>query len=120
MQLPEETLDVEEDSIEEAEVKNIPEEEVEVFTPSQPIQSHLTLHAMLGIHSFKTMRLIGSAMGKPLHVLIDCGSTHNFLDYDYARKMGCKLEDTTPFYVDLVGNMRLLSKYECKGFTWRM
>lgn len=118
LQLPEEPEE-EEELVEEREMDSL-SEEVEIFTPSQSIQSHLTLHAMMGIHSFKTMRLTGSAMGKPLHILIDCGSTHNFLDYDYARKMGYKLEPTNPFYVDLAGNLRLVSKYECQGFTWRM
>lgn len=120
MQLPEENMEEEEETVEEVEEENSPQEEVEVFTPSQPIQSHLTLHAMMGIHSFKTMMLTGSAMGKPIHVLIDSGSTHNFLDYDYARRIGCKLEPTAPFNVDIAGNLRLVSKYECKKFTWRM
>lgn len=117
MQLPDEE---EEESEYEDSQETCENEEVEVFIPSQPVQSHLTLHVMMGIHTFKTMRITGSAFGKPLHVLIDCGSTHNFLDFDYARKAGCKLEETTPFHVDLAGNKRQISQYECKKFTWRM
>lgn len=117
MQLPEE--ETEEPETEDSQ-EHCEEEEIEEFSPPQTVQSHLTLHAMMGIHTFKTMRITGSAFGKPLHVLIDCGSTHNFLDFDYARKAGCKLAETTPFYVDLAGNKRLISKYECKNFTWRM
>lgn len=117
MQLPEE----EEETSETKDSQEFHDaEEVELFTPSQPVQSHLTLHFMMGIHTFKTMRITGSAFGKPIHVLIDCGSTHNFFDLDYAKKTGCKLKETTPFYVDLAGNKRIISKYECKNFTWRM
>lgn len=38
------------------------------------------------------MRVVGLAEKKAIHILIDTGSTHNFLDLEYARTMGCTLE----------------------------
>lgn len=35
------------------------------------------------------MRVHGMIQGKPLHILIDSGSTHNFVNFKFARKMGC-------------------------------
>lgn len=88
-------------------------------TPDYGISSHLSIHAMTGIQGFKTMRITGTAKGKPIHILIDCGSTNNFLDYEYAKKLGCKLEETIPFYVTTASG-NLISKHECKNFKWRM
>lgn len=61
------------------------EEPEEEFIQDQTIQSHITMHAMTGVHGFRTMRMSGTWMGKTIHVLIDCGSTNNFLDYDCAK-----------------------------------
>ena len=38
------------------------------------------------------MRAIGYCGKKPLHILIDSGSTHNFLDLHIAQKMGYQTE----------------------------
>jgi len=35
------------------------------------------------------MRVTGYYRKKPLHILIDNGSTHNFLDEAVAQKLGC-------------------------------
>jgi len=39
------------------------------------------------------MRVIGYYQKKPLHILIDSGSTHNFLDEGVAKKLGCLITD---------------------------
>lgn len=38
------------------------------------------------------MRIIGQAKKKPLHILTDTGSTYNFFDLEYAKSLGCELE----------------------------
>ncbi|OMO92934.1 Aspartic peptidase [Corchorus olitorius] len=45
----------------------------------------ISLHAILGISGYQTMRVEGKI--KPLEVvmLVDSGSTHNFLDYNLAK-----------------------------------
>lgn len=32
-------------------------------------------------------------------ILLDSGSTHNFLDLEMARKLGCRLEAITPLSI---------------------
>ncbi|PHT49607.1 hypothetical protein CQW23_09354 [Capsicum baccatum] len=58
--------------------------------------------------------------GKAIHVLIDIGSTHNFLDYNTARKLGCLLTAITPFGVSVADGKKVQSNYMCKGLTWKM
>ncbi|XP_075103740.1 uncharacterized protein LOC142178308 [Nicotiana tabacum] len=55
------------------------------------ILPHVSVHAMNGLHDFRTMRVIVSVKGKDVRVLIDIGSTHNFLDLNTGNKLGCVL-----------------------------
>lgn len=55
-----------------------------------------------------------------LQILIDSGSTHNFLDLDAAKRLGCKLEPIKPMSVTACGGSEIASLYICKGFTWNL
>jgi len=53
------------------------------------------MNAMNGVSGFHTMRINGHLGKKTLHILIDFGSTNNFLDVDLANKLGCKMVPIT-------------------------
>ncbi|GKC95210.1 reverse transcriptase, partial [Tanacetum coccineum] len=41
-----------------------------------------------------------STVGKnTIHILVDCGSTHNFVDISAAKKLGCHIRSTCPLAV---------------------
>ncbi|KAF3660763.1 Subtilisin-like protease SBT3.3 [Capsicum annuum] len=65
------------------------------------ILPHVLVYAMNGIHDFRTMRVTASIKAKAIHVLIDTGSTYNFLDYNIARKFGRLLTVISPFGVSV-------------------
>ena len=71
-----------------------------VLDPSPP---HVSLHAMSGLPSSKTFRVYGSIRNARITVLIDSGSTHNFLQPRVAHFLHLPIEDTQPLRV-LVGN----------------
>ena len=48
----------------------------------QPI---ISLHAILGTGDSQTMRLQGKIKNTQLIILVDSGSTHNFMDYALVR-----------------------------------
>lgn len=54
---------------------------------------------------------------KSLQVLLDSGSTHNFLDLEVAKKLGCKLEPVPPMSVIAGGGNRIQAPYICRRFT---
>ncbi|KAG8369613.1 hypothetical protein BUALT_Bualt14G0031900 [Buddleja alternifolia] len=81
---------------------------------------HVSMNAMTGIHDFRTMRVLRSSKGKHVHILIDTGSTHNFLDINAAKKLGCRLEATKPFPVTVPGGSKIIIAHLCREFTWRM
>ncbi|KAG8382391.1 hypothetical protein BUALT_Bualt05G0072500 [Buddleja alternifolia] len=78
------------------------------------------MNAINGIHDFNTIRVNGAAKGKNIHILIDTGSTHNFLDIEATKILGCKIETTEPFPVSVADGNKRYSNSGCKRFSWRM
>nr|GEY47130.1 hypothetical protein [Tanacetum cinerariifolium] len=68
----------------------------------------------------ETMRVRGYVGKQPLHILIDCGSTHNFLDVSTAKKLPCQLTPTIPLRVDVANGSKMVSSFECKKFKWAL
>nr|KYP60719.1 hypothetical protein KK1_023131 [Cajanus cajan] len=64
------------------------------------------------------MRITRYYKKKPLHILIDCGSTNNFLDIQVAKKYGCKIEEREPLSVAVADGSKLTISFMVKGFTW--
>ena len=52
----------------------------------------LSIHAINGIHkafNTRTMRVEGEYKKRKLYILIDSGSTHNFLDTNLVKNLNC-------------------------------
>ncbi|XP_016471483.2 uncharacterized protein LOC107793610 [Nicotiana tabacum] len=79
-----------------------------------------SVHALDGIVDYRTMRVKGGVKGKMVHVLIDTWSTHNFMDLDVAKRLGCNLETIPPFSVAVANGSKIHSRYMSKGITWKM
>lgn len=69
--------------IDEQENNDVEEDEIEVCDTIQDDQ--LSLNAMWGTRSNQTMMIKGNCGKKKLHILIDTGSTHNFLSVRLAK-----------------------------------
>lgn len=65
------------------------------------------MNALNGSNSYQTMRVTGRVGGNELHILVDCGFTHNFLDVEVAKKLGCKLKNTCPMTVTVAGGKKI-------------
>ncbi|OIT01913.1 putative mitochondrial protein [Nicotiana attenuata] len=50
----------------------------------------ISLQAFTGVTGYQTIRVTFYHKKRPLQVLIDIGSTHNFIDEELAGKLGCK------------------------------
>lgn len=51
-----------------------------------------SVNALVGNHTFKIMRVKRLVKSKVMRILIDFGSTHNFVNLQFAKKLGCSLE----------------------------
>lgn len=76
----------------------------------------LSLQALTGIPSYHTMQVTGLHDKTLLHILLDSGSTHNFLDLETAKSLGCKLEAISPMSVTGGGGHQLAAAFICRGF----
>ncbi|GJY72932.1 gypsy/ty3 retroelement polyprotein [Tanacetum coccineum] len=77
----------------------------------------ISLNALSGENTYITMRVKGYVRKTMIHTLIDYGSTHNFLDWNTARNLGCRLRKICPLEVSVANGHVMNSLYECRGFS---
>ena len=94
----------------------------EVVNGEEGANPHISVHAIRGLRSkgYQTMRVTIYVKTKPLHILIDSGSTHNFLDIGVAKKLGCEVEEIGPMKVDVANGSSLACVAICRGLTWTL
>ncbi|KAH9680855.1 hypothetical protein KPL71_026714 [Citrus sinensis] len=75
----------------------------------------ISLHALAGVQSPQTMRLQSSIGKASLTILIDSGSTHNFLHHKFVKIAGLKPEPGCLLSVVVANGEKLTSPGRCKG-----
>lgn len=71
--------------------------------PLDPPQAQISLHALSGHSILKTLRITGRITNHPIVILVDGGSTHNFVQECLVKTLGL-IPQTTPTLRVLVGN----------------
>ncbi|VFQ78707.1 unnamed protein product [Cuscuta campestris] len=97
------------------------EDPVTLDTPDElPITDDLvitgdisSLHSLAGSPSPCSLRLTGNINNSPVHVLLDGGSTHNFIHPAVAEKLALVLYPVTPFRVYVGNGESLRCSYFC-------
>nr|GEX09355.1 hypothetical protein [Tanacetum cinerariifolium] len=80
---------------------------------------HIFLKALSVIPTFNIMRIKRSVSKHLLHLLMDTGNTHNFLDIYTAKKLGCKLRKTCPILATVDEGNKLVRGCEMVlGIQW--
>lgn len=68
------------------------EEEGELLQLPEVVETcEISIHAITGIKGYRTLRLTGHCHKKALNILIDTGSTHNFMDSGLVARIGWKV-----------------------------
>ncbi|VFQ58232.1 unnamed protein product [Cuscuta campestris] len=93
---------------EEEEVTDEPTEDVEVTADIS------SLHSMAGVTTPRSLRLTGHMAGGSVEVLIDGGSTHNFVHPQVVERMGLAVETAPPFRVYVGNGDSLHCDQQCK------
>ncbi|KAG8375100.1 hypothetical protein BUALT_Bualt10G0065200 [Buddleja alternifolia] len=70
----------------------------------------ISLNSLSGTTDMNTLRIQGSIKGQDVHILIDSGSTHCFLDENIGHKLWCKLDYTTPMIVSVADGSKMNGK----------
>nr|TKS15571.1 hypothetical protein D5086_0000032660 [Populus alba] len=103
--------DEEDNSEEEGTLEAVNEEEL---TP------HLSLHALQGTTGYHTIKVWGKLDKCPILILIDSGSTHNFINVNLANKHNCLLTSIKPMLVEAANGGTMACAQICKNLQWKM
>ena len=82
----------------------------ETVREEEKVQPEILLHVLAEISTPQTMRVVGSIHGRNLHILIDSGSTHNFVNANFTVKLGCCKVPAREFRVNMANGEFLLCK----------
>lgn len=80
----------------------------------------ILVHAFARQSTPDTIKLTRRVKNNKLSILVDTGSTHNFLDPQAAKRVGCKLEYTNPLLVTVADGGKMNCNSKCFGFRWEM
>jgi hypothetical protein len=108
-----EEMDLDED------LEQVIEEESELTEESEE-SAEITLCALLGSTSPSTMRVVACINRKKAVVLIDTGSTHNFLDYELAKSLRFSIDTSSCFGVKVANGEVIRTKEECKDIQFKV
>ena len=92
-------------------------EEVRAIVTGEP---KLSIHVLEGTFNYQTMMLKGLVGRRVLCILIDFGSTHNFINARIARKLGCVMEYIHELKVLTANGNELQCNERCRRFSWAM
>nr|XP_009783631.1 PREDICTED: uncharacterized protein LOC104232193 [Nicotiana sylvestris] len=96
-------------------VNELEEQDMELTQPME--QMGISIHALNGSLGYKILTVTGYHFQKPLHILVDTGSSHNFMDPELVEILKCPVRATTPQLVAVAnGNMLKVDKV-CK-ISW--
>lgn len=73
----------------------------------------LSIHALLGSKSNKTLQLQGSIKKQKVLILVDSGSTNNFIDLSLAKKLGLKLIPIKKIDVSVADGFKVGVQFIC-------
>ncbi|KAJ0565852.1 putative aspartic peptidase domain superfamily [Helianthus annuus] len=83
-------------------------------------QPQISIHAMNGIPSYSTMKIVGSFGTRRLYILVDSGSTHNFISEKLAKLLQCVTYDVPALKVSVANGNQINCAKMCKKFQWMM
>ncbi|GJR68471.1 reverse transcriptase [Tanacetum coccineum] len=101
-------------------VKELEEQITEEVVEEPVIYPHISLNALTGVNTFHTMRIKGHVGRQDIHILVDSGSTHNFVDVLCAKRLGCEIRSICPLQVEVLGRNQMLSTSTCRQFAWSL
>lgn len=82
--------------------------------------AQISIQAMDGVATFHTMRVTGHHGKQDLQLLLNSGSTHNFIDTSKDLRLDCKIEPIPPMWVKVADGGKVKCESMIKGFLWRM
>lgn len=98
------------------------EETVQEAVEPEVEQAVVSLNSVLGNMDggATTMRVSDKIGSKTIHILLDTGSSHNFLSDKLTRILTSKIEEMNPLQVTVADEGKVQGTKKIKWFTWSM
>lgn len=71
--------------------------------PDDPLPTQISFHAISGHMAPETLRVMGSISDQKVLILVDRGSTHNFIQERLVTMLGPYAQSTPPLHI-MIGN----------------
>ncbi|XP_070028898.1 uncharacterized protein [Nicotiana sylvestris] len=81
-------------------------------------EPEISLYAITGQKSARTMQLLAIMKGQPLLSLVDLGSTHNFISYTATQHLGMQVQPGTSAKVSVANGEKVYSKGTCPSVSF--
>lgn len=78
----------------------------------------LSLHALQRLQGHNTMRFSAIIGQTKVVVLVESGSTHNFIDFNVAKRLNLAVESRSTLRVMVVNGVRLSTQCLCRSVSW--
>lgn len=85
-----------------------------------PYSPVISLHALKDTQRHLTIRLATQIEQVEVIMLVDSGSTHNFIDSKLAKKLYLPIEPVGKMRVITVNRGSLFAQVICKAVTWKL
>lgn len=84
---------------------------------THPTQAQISLYALVRHLAPETLRLMGRVTQHCVFILIDGGSTHNFVQDHLVRSLSLSARPTSPLRVIVGNDNKIESRQLCEGAT---
>ncbi|KAF8397183.1 hypothetical protein HHK36_016090 [Tetracentron sinense] len=84
------------------------------------VEPEISFHALTGSAAPQTMRVQGTIKHYPIVVLIDTGSTHNFINTKLAQRLGCRIQTGSELPVTVANGEILRSHGMCSNLLFKI
>ncbi|KAJ7942787.1 Retrotransposon-related protein [Quillaja saponaria] len=82
----------------------------------------LSLHVAFSYEEYKTMKLQGFIKKQPVMILLDTGSTHNFINYPITKNLVFKVQPIAQMHVSIANGEKVIAQSKCigLGLQWQV
>ncbi|RZB42389.1 putative disease resistance RPP13-like protein 1 [Glycine soja] len=92
-------------------------EEEDPNSPLDPYPAQISFNSLAGNVAPETLRFMGTVDDHPVVLLVDGGSTHNFIQHQLVSQLGLSTRSTTPLLVMVGNGQQLECNCLCEGLV---
>lgn len=96
------------------------EDEHQLNCSESNTEAKVSLHALMGSTGTGTIKVQGLIQNKPISILLDSGSTHNFVSQRLAKLLSLRTTPCTPFKITVANGEHLECKSSIDHLFWSM